>query len=296
MQELARRIMVRSWPRRRFHPGDLDWWVTLARDREPSMPNRVAVWPAEDGDRIDAFAWFGPPGELDLLIDPEAVRDLEAVVRALVDWAESRRAAFGAAGTEPLRAWVERDAGAEVRAFERLGFRAEDQPGFRSFSGDLAIRSAWPAPQLPAGVEIRAIAGDADIAARVACSRAAFPTSTMTPERYRGVLDAATYRPDLDLVAVRSDGSVVAFALGWLDVPSGIVLLEPVGVHPDWQHRGLGGEICRAVLRAAADLGATRGAVQAEALNPAAMALYARLGLAVASEIVPYIRQPAAAP
>ena len=83
---------------------------------------------------------------------------------------------------------------------------------------------------------------------------------------------------------------MTAFALGWLDAASGVVELEPVGVDPDWHRRGLGGEICRAVLRAARDLGARRAMITAERANDAALALYGSLGLTTTTEIMSLVR------
>ena len=140
------------------------------------------------------------------------------------------------------------------------------------------------------GLTVRRLETDADIERRVACAKAAFPNSTTTAERYRGVRDTWLYRADLDLQIVTPGGDVAAFALGWLDTATASVELEPVGVHPDWHRRGLGGEICRAVLRAARGLGARRAMVTAERSNPAAIALYASLGLEITSEIVALVR------
>ena len=73
--------------------------------------------------------------------------------------------------------------------------------------------------------------------------------------------------------------TVAAFALGWLDPLTLGVELEPVGVHPAHQRRGLGRAVCRATLRAARGLGAGDVLIAAEAANAAATGLYAALGL-----------------
>ncbi len=66
--------------------------------------------------------------------------------------------------------------------------------------------------------------------------------------------------------------------------------LEPVGVVPNHQRRGLGAAVCRAALRAATGMGATRAVIAAEAANPAANGLYASLGLRVEARVVPWLR------
>ena len=71
----------------------------------------------------------------------------------------------------------------------------------------------------------------------------------------------APYRPDLDLVAVTRSGAMVASVIAWLDSGSGVVLLEPVGTHPDHRGHGLAGAVSLAALHAARRAGATQGLV-----------------------------------
>jgi len=132
------------------------------------------------------------------------------------------------------------------------------------------------------------------VASRVICSRAAFPNSTMTPERYRTAFAANLYRGELDQLVVDADGRVAAFALGWLDPTSGVVELEPVGVDPEFHRRGLGRQVSQATLRRARELGATRAVIGAESDNPASVGLYQSLGLKISIEIVAFVREMAA--
>jgi ribosomal protein S18 acetylase RimI-like enzyme len=206
----------------------------------------------------------------------------------MLAWADSRRSGIGGLDTVPLRAWVAAEDKAAMGALVAAGMTPEDCPGFVHITGDLSVGDGWPAPALPASMRFRPLERDADIAARVACGRAAFPDSTMTVDRYGRVREAWLYRSDLDLQIVTDEGLVVAFALGWLDPLTRAVELEPVGVHPDWHRRGLGGEVCRAVLRAARGLGATRALIGAVSTNEAALALYASLGLQITAEIVAF--------
>ena len=306
MQALASARLERDWPAARFHPGDLDWWVVQDFGRVPGIEDRVRLWFADgpgDGSQMTdttdgtdatdgalvAFGWFSPPGELDFLTAPDDPAAVDGLVAQLVAWADERRETLATAEVGPLRVWA---ASGEPAApsLRRLGLEPDLEHGFVHFTGDLALADAWGPEALPAGLTIRPLATDADIESRVACGRAAFTGSTMFVERYRTTFDAWLYRRDLDLLVVDRDGTVVAFTLGWLDLDSGVVELEPVGVHPDWHRRGLGREICRAALRRARDLGARRAVIGAERSNPAAMGLYASLGLTIGSEIVAFGR------
>ena len=297
IQDLVRERLARDWPAVRFHPGDIDWWVVGTHGRLPGMTERVRLWfEGDPGEPIPAdaapiaYGWFGPPTDLDFVIgsdDPDVVAPLMAEI---VAWADERRRTIAEGAVEPLRAWASAADGPGTSSLAALGLGPEDTPGFVHFTGDLAIADGWPAPSLLRGLTVRPLASEADIAARVECGNAAFPGSTQTVERYGTVAEAWLYRRDLDRLIVTDDGRVVAFALGWFDPATRVVELEPVGVHPEWHRRGLGGEICRATLRAARDLGAERAMIAADRTNAAAMALYASLGLTISTEIIPYAR------
>lgn len=289
MQALASTRLTVDWPAIRFHPGDLDWWVVQAHGRVPDMTERVRLWFDPAGNLL-AFGWFSPPADLDFLVgpmDPEVVTGLVAEILA---WAVGQRAAGGTGSAEPMRTWVAASDGPALGALGALGLVPEPRPGYVQFTGDVAIAAGWPAPRLAPGLAFRELTSDADIEARVVCGRAAFPGSTMTPERYRTVRETWLYRPELDLLIVAADDQVAAFALGWFDEASSVVELEPVGVHPDWHRHGLGGEICRAVLRVAHELGAERANIAAERHNDPALGLYASLGLTITNEIISVAR------
>jgi ribosomal protein S18 acetylase RimI-like enzyme len=297
IQDLARERLARDWPVVRFHPGDIDWWVVGTYGRSPGMTERVRLWfEGDPGEPIPAdtapvaYGWFGPPTDLDFVIGPDDPDVVAPLMAEIVAWADERRRTLAEGAIEPLRAWTSAADGPGTASLAALGLGPEDKPGFVHFTGDLAIADGWPAPSLLRGLTTRGFAWDADLPSRVECGHAAFPGSTQTVERYRTVRDTWLYRPDLDRLIVTDDGRVVAFALGWFDPATRVVELEPVGVHPEWHRRGLGGEICRATLRAARDLGAERAVIAADRTNAAAMALYAALGLAITADIVPYAR------
>jgi len=307
-QELVSAQIERDWPALRLHPGDLDWWAVLAAGREPALHDRVRLW-FRGPDTLVGCGWFGLPGELDALTASDDPAELDPLLEAIVAWADERQATLTAFERQatltaferqatltafepaPLTVWAA-SSSAVAAALGRLGLEPSTKPGYLHFTGPLDVADGWAMPAVPSGLAIRALT-DADVPARVSCGRAAFSSSTMTEERYLGTRTAHLYRRDLDLICLDAAGRVVAFALGWLDPTSRVVELEPVGVHPDWHRRGLGGEICRATLRAARDRGATRALIAAERANPAAMGLYASLGLTIGAEIVAHGRPTA---
>jgi ribosomal protein S18 acetylase RimI-like enzyme len=296
MQALARQRLAIDWPALRFHPGDIDWSVVQAFGATPPIAERARLWfdagavSEQATGELRAYAWFSRAGEVEFQTASDEPAEVAALMGEIVAWGDERRTT-PAAGEQPrpLRVWAS-VAEPAAAALVALGFVPEPEDAFVYLTGDLSRAERWGPPALPAGLTLRTMATNEDVDARVTCSRAAFARSTMTAERYRTTFDANLYRRDLDLLVVDGDGRVMAFALGWLDDASGVVELEPVGVHPDLHRRGLGREICRAVLRRARELGATRAVIGAEKGNPAAVGLYQSLGLAITTEIVAHGR------
>jgi ribosomal protein S18 acetylase RimI-like enzyme len=284
VQALARVRLERDWPALRIHPGDLDWWVVGAYGITPPLEERVRLWfdaeAAADSEpgALRGYGWFGQTGQLDFYVASDDPAEVDALVGEIVAWAEQRG---------PIKAWVSAVEPAAASLTAR-GFHQADDAAFVYLTGDISVADRWLSPALAPGLSFKTMTDDL-VEARVVCSRAAF-TSTMTPERYRKTFDANLYRPELDQLVVNGDNRVVAFALGWLDPASGVVELEPVGVHPDFHRQGLGRQICQATLRRARELGATRAVIGAESDNPASVGLYQSLGLTISIEIVAWAR------
>lgn len=57
------------------------------------------------------------------------------------------------------------------------------------------------------------------------------------------------YQPELDIVAVASDGSLAGFCVGWLNSERHTGLIEPLGVHPRFHHLGIGRALLLEALR-----------------------------------------------
>ena len=297
MQALVSRCWRADWPGAAPPPGDVDWWTVHALGRTPGLDGRIRLWFAGEPDATElvGFAWFGPPNDADLVVAP-GHRD-PAILGPMTEWVEERVAAFAASpaaerSVQPLaaRIWTVASERETTSALERLGYAQGPEPGFSHYSGTLSALDLGSPADLPPGYALRTIASDADIAARVAAGHAAFPGSTMTVDKYRFCRTTPLYRPALDTIVVVPDGSTVAFALGWLDPGTLAVELEPVGVHPNHQRRGLGRAVCRATFRAAAAMGAQQAVIAADVVNSAANALYGSLGLAITARIVAFSR------
>ena len=87
---------------------------------------------------------------------------------------------------------------------------------------------------------VRPLAGETDVADRVAVQRAAFESSTFSVPRWRLMAAGPAYDRQLDLLARDEDGTPVAAGTAWSAGPGRCGLLEPVGTHRDHQRRGHG--------------------------------------------------------
>jgi ribosomal protein S18 acetylase RimI-like enzyme len=127
------------------------------------------------------------------------------------------------------------------------------------------------------------------LASRVEAHRSAFHPSRVTVESYRSVTTTPPYRPDLDVVVLAPDGSVAAYALGWLDEENAVGELEPVGTHADHRRLGLARAACLEVLRRLRSAGAGLGLVYSVDGQPST-ALYESVGFRTIDRHVQYRR------
>jgi mycothiol synthase len=288
MQALISRCWRADWPDVHLHAGDVDWWSVHALGTSPGLAERISLWFVGEPDATEliGFAWCGLLGGVDLVVASE--HRTVVLIGRMTAWIQDVAARSPALLGDPSddhRIWIGEADDRLLEALALLGYARTDVPAYHHFVGrtdqlDLAV------PDLPDGYRLSTIATDADIAARVVAGHGAFPGSTMTEEKYRFCRTTPLYRPTLDTVIVAPDGSFAAFALGWLDPLSLSVELEPVGVHPDHQRRGLGRAVCRAALRAAAGMGGREVLIAAESGNPAANGLYASLGLGLSARVI----------
>ena len=281
--EAAGDVLTRAWlahaPFVSTTPGDLSWWYAQAWPAD--LSERLRLWSA--GERVVGWSW-GEEVELDYLVwSGDAALDIE-VEAALLGRAIERadeRAATGADGA--LEVWVAEDDPRTTDRLEALGLRLAPAPltghvALSQFQQTVADAADRPRRELPAGYRIRAIAGTAELGARVEVHRAAFAPSRMTVDKYARLVGLPNYRFEDDLVVEAPDGALAAFALAWWDPVAQVGELEPVGTHPDHQRRGLGAALLDHALRRYADLGARLVQVFSDTANVASEALYPSVG------------------
>ena len=252
--------------------GELDWWRGTHAD--PAHIHNAPLWFVDDV--LAGFLW--PNGNnADLLVHP-AHRKLVPVMLA---WAETNLATADGDSPPSVTTWALAQDTGRVALLEGRGYtRTDDQLILHTAD----LRRSIPAPDLPPGFTIRALAGEDEIEARVEVHRSAFYPSRMTVEKHRRVMASPTYRQELDLMVIAPDGALAAYCIVWVDAVNRFGIFEPVGTHQD--HRRLG--LARAVLRHGQQLlqalDAEVAHVYAAGGNAASTALYPAAGFEVSDK------------
>jgi mycothiol synthase len=229
--------------------GRLDWWRYRFAAGRAGWQADVRLW--EDGADKLVGAVHPEAGS-------EAILDVHREYRHLEDemyaWAEEHWRAARPAGAEARKVWATAFAGDEVRkaVLLRRGYTRATEYDY--------YRVRWlgePLPRLgaPDGYGVRSVGGDNDLEQRVAVHNSAFEQWPYTVEVHRGLQEAPTYRPDLDLVAIAPDGTFAAFCIAWYDEHNRNANIEPVGTHVEFRRLGLAKAVVCEAMRRVKDLG-----------------------------------------
>jgi mycothiol synthase len=170
-----------------------------------------------------------------------------------------------------------------IRCVEVNGFVRQST---RSLNFSLPLVEPIAAYSLPPGFLCRSAGGEEEVEALVALHRAAFQTDNMTVERRLAIMHAPNYVVDLDLVVADAEGKLAAFCVCDIqrDELKGIGYTEPIGTHPDYQHRGLGKAVLAAALNALRERGCQAARFGTSSENTAMQHLGLSLGFTLDKE------------
>ena len=279
---------AQTFPSDGFHVVDLPYRLCSP---SPQEPENAWLWEDEQG-HLRGFAIVQLPWlTVDYIIHPAArAAGLEEAVLA---WALERwpqvMAAHGLRYSLFLE--VRADQAERIALLEPLGFVCDD---WHTLHMSQPLNGPIPTVQPPEGFTIRPLASEAEVASYVALHRAAFGSTNMTVDWRERTLQAPQYIPTLDLVAVAADGSLAAFCICWLsqrghdENGSNTGQVEPIGVRPDLQQRGLGRAILLEGLRRLQAHGATTALIDSDGENDPARGLYESVGFRVANTVWKY--------
>ncbi len=236
-----------------LHAGDLGWHLRLA---DGVLAGTVHAW--FSGSTLDAVALLeGSTARArarpDLLSDHELSREVADAVETMP-------------GDE---VWVDPDNASGLRQeLVARGWALDPDPwvslyadGRRWQSGDRG--------------DVRL--GESDVAGRVRVQRNGFERSTYDEPSWHRMAAGPGFRADLDLVVMHGEEPAAA-ATGWLSVPDGPAVLEPLATHPDHRGRGFGRAAVGAVVDACLAAGASGVSVATPCSNVAGVATYVAAG------------------
>ena len=252
-----------------IHPGDWDWWCfhrDVGRSPVQLVGSKILVDFATDTGELVVFG--ADPGEL-----VEIIGHFGPAVRKVgfVDTRDHER----------------------ISALDAAGFEPDGEIPWPMLARDPAGGVGGLRP-LPSGIEIRPLAGAAEVPARSAAARRAF-ASAMEPEqhiaRYRAFTQSPAYERTRDIVAVDEAGRVASFTVHWIDRELSLAQLEPVGTDPDFARRGIARAVLADTFSRLAAAGMRRVRVTTEGSNAAAIALYESCGFSETGRVDLYQRR-----
>lgn len=274
MADVARiQPLVAAMPLSTRHVVDLPWRLSTPLMQE----GRDAVlWEDAQGQVVGFAAWQYYWAALDFFILPGPTA--QQVEQDLFTWGEERFRELDAERGRPLPYWVEfRDDDLARRELaEAHGFLLDE--GEHYVALEHTLTDLPPVPTLPEGFTLRPLVGEQEVAAYAKLHQAAFESTSMTPEWRARTLQMPQYRPELDIVVSAPGGELAGFCVGWLAPGRGVAQIEPLGVHPRYQHLGLGRVLLLEMLHRFRAHGAEKGLVETNLERTAARKAYESVG------------------
>jgi mycothiol synthase len=288
MKELVR-AAKRQHPYSGIHIGDLDWWVYYDTSGIP-LPDKVRLW--FEGEQLVAWAWVRlSDGEYDLFVHPayRGTPQGETVLTQTVDSLSTQlREQPREDNSKPkLTGYADADDVAHITRLEQLGFSSSEF--LIAFLQD--IRGPLPTPTLPDGFTFLERVEPEDAERRALAHKDAFhPQSKMTPDYYRALMNAPVYDPALDIALAGPDGSIVSFALCWVDAANRLGLFEPVGTRYAFHRRGLGKAVLLEGLRRLQGRGVETALVSCHADKPGNVTFYQSAGFQICNRVLAFTK------
>jgi mycothiol synthase len=251
---------IRHWEGQGYHRSDLD-----------SFPERP-IWVWEDSGKIIGAVHAEYDGSAFFQLSPY-YSQLEPNMLA---WAE-QHLAVSKDEELSLEVWAYEGDKRRNAIFAASGFK--QSPFFMNNRRREDNQQTIPVAPMPIGFEIRCVERSHEDCTQIAALlNAAFHRDFHQPEEYANFQSAPHYQPELDLVAVASDGRIVANAQVTIVPENAYAEFEPICTHPDYQHRGIARSLMAEGLRMLRTRGIKTAYVDAASDNPVSNALYEQMG------------------
>lgn len=293
MTELLVAVRPAAWLSDCPSPADLREAMAI-----PAVRANTCLWWAAGG-RLLAFAVVGADCTLWFELAPEIWRNAAAASQGMglgvagqviagqvIAWGEScmRRAVGGGTRATTVDAVCREEEAGRIALLEQNGFVRQ---GLRTLRMVRSLKRELPVPQVPKGYRIRRVAGEQEVEALVALSRAAFASESMTAEERLAMMRLPEYDPNLDLVAVTPEDRMVACCacavyeedIARIGRQEGYI--DPVAAHPDFRRLGLACALLLAGLSLLKKRGVETAVLSVSSRNTAMQRLAGDLGFRV---------------
>jgi mycothiol synthase len=242
--------------------------------------------------QLVAYAMLGEDPSIDCQVRPDY--EWSGIEDQALSWAVETlakfRSRFAAAWSGGLVLGARQDDLKRIAFLKNNGFRYCGQ-----FSEVNMLRNLdEPIPQLdiPAGCQVLCMNQFDDIADRAAAQRDVWQPWTVgkvSTTDYERFMQLPGYRPDLDVVTLAPDGSIVVYVNGWVDPINSIGDLGPVGARPAFRRQGLTRLALLESLRRLQAMGMDRVCISTGSYNTPALNLYSSLGFTEVNRVLDYV-------
>ena len=286
MKDLLR-AAKREYPFSGIHIGDLDWWVFYDTSGVP-LQDKVRLW--FEGEQLVAWTWSNlHRSDYDVFVHPayRGTPQQDVVLTQTIDLLSERLRQQPRKDdrTPHITGYANEDDTAQIALLERLGFSRSEN--LINFSQD--IRGTLSAPALPDGFTVLGRIRPEDAERRALAHKDAFqPDSKMTPDYYRAFMKAPGYDPELDIAIAAADGTIVAFAMSWIDAGNRLSVFEPVGTRYEFHRRGLGKAALLEGLRRLQLRGVETALVSCDADSPGNVIFYQSVGFRICNRVLAF--------
>jgi ribosomal protein S18 acetylase RimI-like enzyme len=190
-------------------------------------------------------------------IEPEYEQMGLDLIPEMAAWAKRRAMNWlDAEGVSAIEIEIDLRDHAYREAFTAIGYEATDE--YMIIYDDLDLTQTLPESRIPDGFVLRNVSSDADLKKKYVVNSAAFNNFGLYEEdTFFTLREAPFYDQNLDLV-IEDAGVFAATCTAWYDAEHQRGYIEPLGVHPEYQRKGLGKAIVCDALQRLHAIGARR--------------------------------------
>jgi GNAT superfamily N-acetyltransferase len=251
----------------------------------------IRLWHDEAG-KLAGYTVLGEDPSFDCQVLPEY--EWTGIEAEALAWAERRVAELRQRDSKqwsgPLVSGARQDDAKRLAFLEQNGFRLRGD--FSEVNMLRSLDEPLPAPTVPAGFQVRALA-ETEFALRAAAEREVWlpwSVGNVTDDDYARFMQLPGYERELEVITLAPDGQVAAQVTGWLDPLNRIGDLGPVGAIPAYRRQGLTRAALLETLRRMQIFGMERACISTGFTNMPARKLYESLGFKVVNQYLDYVK------